>query len=233
MCVSSDGNRCSFLCLGILVMFYNWEEERFLSALKQERNFRGMDKETASYRESRMSRSKHKTSATLSFINHLRRELYDYIQQRICMSKKLVVSVLNFQVPCPGLASPLLCLAPALYTVSREGVHRQIFCALSKATLLGEGWQQRRSPGLWLCWQRWSIGFSWGDLLNWGRKRFSSTHSWRAAGGQQSRWLTNRGVPSTAPPGASSHCAMRSDYEGWQVAPFIVTACRWGRVTWL
>lgn len=122
MCVSSDGNRCSFLCLGILVVFYNWEEERFLSALKQERNFRGMDKEIASYRESRVSRSKHKTSATLSFINHLRRELYDYIQQRICMSKKLVVSVLNFQVPCPGLASPLLCLAPALAILWAEKV---------------------------------------------------------------------------------------------------------------
>lgn len=95
-------------------MFWNWEEERFLPALKQECNFRGTGNKTTSYREGRVSRSKHKTSATLQFINHLRRELYDYIQRRICMSKKLVVSVLNFQVPCPGLASPMLCLARPL-----------------------------------------------------------------------------------------------------------------------
>lgn len=70
------------------------------------------------------------------------------------MSKKLVVSLLSFRVPCPEAGIPDVVFGTrAHYAASGEGVYRQIFCALSKAMLLSEGQEQQRSPGLWLRWQ--------------------------------------------------------------------------------
>lgn len=70
------------------------------------------------------------------------------------MSKKLVVSLLSFRVPCPEAGIPYVVFGTrAHYAASGEGVYRQIFCALSKAMLLSEGQEQQRSPGLWLRWQ--------------------------------------------------------------------------------